>query len=150
MNRLKQLREEKHLNTFELVESIRNIAPTMTAKDWIDYENNGLPNKRNDEFWKKVADYFGVTLAYLKGDSKIPNEDYIIDLQDVLHREYELKLEKAKLEKNLEEALAKIDELERGFEELYYEKQTLDDELHKANTIISEFRKELNGTAKNV
>lgn len=149
MNRLKQLREEKHLNTFELVESIRHIAPTMTAKEWILYEKEGI-KRVNDEFWQKVADYFGVTLAYLKGDSKIPNEDYIIDLQEVLHREYELKLEKAKLEKNLEEALEKIDELERGFEELYYEKQTLDDELHKANTIISEFRKELNGTAKNV
>lgn len=118
MNRLKQLREEKHLNTFELVESIRHIAPTMTAKDWIDYENNGLPNKRNDEFWKKVADYFGVTLAYLKGDSKIPNEDYIIDLQDVLHREYELKLENAKLEKNLKEALAENDAKDKRIAEL--------------------------------
>lgn len=118
MNRLEQLREEKHLNTFELVESIRNIAPTMTAKDWIDYENNGLPNKRNDEFWKKVADYFGVTLAYLKGDSKIPNEDYIIELQDVLHREYELKLENAKLEKNLKEALAENDAKDKRIAEL--------------------------------
>lgn len=118
MNRLKQLREEKHLNTFELVESIRHIAPTMTAKDWIDYENNGLPNKRNDEFWKKVADYFGVTLAYLKGDSKIPNEDYIIELQDVLHREYELKLENAKLEKNLKEALAENDAKDKRIAEL--------------------------------
>lgn len=118
MNRLKQLREEKHLNTFELVESIRHIAPTKTAKDWIDYENNGLPNKRNDEFWKKVADYFGVTLAYLKGDSKIPNEDYIIELQDVLHREYELKLENAKLEKNLKEALAENDAKDKRIAEL--------------------------------
>lgn len=132
MNRLKQLREEKHLNTFELVESIRHIAPTMTAKDWIDYENNGLPNKRNDEFWKKVADYFGVTLAYLKGDSKIPNEDYIIDLQEVLHREYELKLEKAKLEKNLEEALEKIDEKDKRISELEEKIDYIFDQLDSA------------------
>lgn len=132
MNRLEQLREEKHLNTFELVESIRHIAPTMTAKDWIDYENNGLPNKRNDEFWKKVADYFGVTLAYLKGDSKIPNEDYIIELQDVLHREYELKLEKAKLEKNLEEALEKIDEKDKRISELEEKIDYIFDQLDSA------------------
>lgn len=132
MNRLKQLREEKHLNTFELVESIRHIAPTMTAKDWIDYENNGLPNKRNDEFWKKVADYFGVTLAYLKGDSKIPNEDYIIDLQDVLHREYELKLENAKLEKNLKEALEKIDEKDKRISELEEKIDYIFDQLDSA------------------
>lgn len=145
MNRLKQLREEKHLNTFELVESIRHIAPTMTAKDWIDYENNGLPNKRNDEFWKKVADYFGVTLAYLKGDSKIPNEDYIIELQDVLHREYELKLENAKLEKNLKEALAENDAKDKRIAELE----------GKLDYIFNELRKFLkgmgiNGTKKNV
>lgn len=129
MNRLKQLREEKHLNTFELVESIRHIAPTMTAKDWIDYENNGLPNKRNDEFWKKVADYFGVTLAYLKGDSKIPNEDYIIDLQDVLHREYQLKLKVAELQS------------ENNF--LEDENQRLTNELYESNTILEEFRRSL-------
>lgn len=149
MNRLEQLRQEKHLNVLEMVESIRHIAPTMNAKEWILYEKEGI-KRVNDEFWQKVADWFEVDLGYLYGYSKIRNDKYVIDLQDVLHREYELKLEKAKLEKNLEEALAKIDELERGFEELYYEKQTLDDELHKANTIISEFRKELNGTAKNV
>lgn len=122
MNRLKQLRLEKHLNTFELVKSIRHIAPTMTAKDWIDYENNGLPNKRNDEFWQKVADYFGVTLAYLKGDSKIPNEDYIVDLQEVLHENFELKKE---------------------INFLTDENQRLTKELYESNTILDEFRKEL-------
>ncbi|SUO90906.1 hypothetical protein [Streptococcus uberis] len=132
MNRLEQLRQEKHLNVFEMVESIRHIAPTMTAKDWIDYENNGLPNKRNDNFWQKVADYFGVTLAYLKGESKIPNEDYIIDLQDVLHREYELKLEKAKLEKNLEEALAENDKKDKRIAELEGKIDYIFDQLDSA------------------
>ncbi|MGI1734928.1 hypothetical protein [Streptococcus uberis] len=140
MNRLKQLREEKHLNTFELVESIRHIAPTMTAKDWIDYENNGLPNKRNDEFWQKVAEYFGVTLAYLKGDSKIPNEDYIIDLQDVLHREYELKLEKAKLEKDLKEALDRNLELEQENGFLRKENQEMTEDLYNIDVVVNDFK----------
>ncbi|MFL4356413.1 hypothetical protein [Streptococcus uberis] len=129
MNRLKQLREEKHLNTFELVESIRYIAPTMTAKDWIDYENNGLPNKRNDEFWQKVADWFEVDLGYLYGYSKIRNDKYVIDLQDLIHQNLELKKE---------------------INFLTDENQRLTNELYESNTILEEFRKELNGTKKNV
>lgn len=122
MNRLKQLREEKHLNTFELVESIRHIAPTMTAKDWIDYENNGLPNKRNDEFWQKVADYFGVELGYLYGYSKIRDERYIIELQDLIHQNFELKKE---------------------INFLTDENQRLTNELYESNTILEEFRRML-------
>lgn len=122
MNRLKQLREEKHLNTFELVESIRHIAPTMTAKDWLDYENNGLPNKRNDEFWQKVADYFGVELGYLYGYSKIRDERYIIELQDLIHQNFELKKE---------------------INFLTDENQRLTNELYESNTILEEFRRML-------
>ncbi|MGH2311752.1 XRE family transcriptional regulator [Streptococcus uberis] len=122
MNRLKQLREEKHLNTFELVESIRHIAPTMTAKDWIDYENNGLPNKRNDEFWQKVADWFEVDLGYLYGYSKIRNDKYVIDLQDLIHQNLELKKE---------------------INFLTDENQRLTNELYESNTILEEFRRML-------
>lgn len=131
MNRLKQLREEKHLNTFELVESIRHIAPTMTAKEWILYEKEGI-KRVNDEFWQKVADWFEVDLGYLYGYSKIRNDKYVIDLQDVLHREYELKLEKAKLEKNLEEALAKIDEKDKRISELEEKIDYIFDQLDSA------------------
>lgn len=131
MNRLKQLREEKHLNTFELVESIRHIAPTMTAKDWIDYEKEGI-KRGNDEFWQKVADWFEVDLGYLYGYSKIRNDKYVIDLQDVLHREYELKLEKAKLEKNLEEALAENDKKDKRIAELEGKIDYIFDQLDSA------------------
>lgn len=117
MNRLEQLRQEKHLNVFEMVESIRYIAPTMTAKEWILYEKEGI-KRGNDEFWQKVADWFEVDLGYLYGYSKIRNDKYVIDLREVLHREYELKLEKAKLEKNLEEALAENDEKDKRIAEL--------------------------------
>lgn len=144
MNRLEQLRQEKHLNVFEMVESIRHIAPTMNAKEWILYEKEGI-KRGNDEFWQKVADWFEVDLGYLYGYSKIPNEDYIIDLQEVLHREYELKLEKTKLEKNLEEALAENDKKDKRIAELE----------GKLDYIFNELRKFLkgmgiNGTKKNV
>ncbi|EHJ55786.1 hypothetical protein Javan648_0047 [Streptococcus phage Javan648] len=101
----------------------------MTAKDWIDYENNGLPNKRNDEFWQKVADYFGVELGYLYGYTKIPNEDYIVELQEVLHHEYELKLENKKLEKNFKEALAENDAKDKRIAELENSLNCVIDEL---------------------
>lgn len=131
MNRLEQLRQEKHLNVFEMVESIRHIAPTMTAKEWILYEKEGI-KRVNDEFWQKVADWFEVDLGYLYGYSKIRNDKYVIDLRDVLHREYELKLEKAKLEKNLEEALEKIDEKDKRISELEEKIDYIFDQLDSA------------------
>lgn len=131
MNNLKKLRQEKRLNTFELVESIRHIAPTMNAKEWILYEKEGI-KRVNDEFWQKVADWFEVDLGYLYGYSKIRNDKYVIDLQDVLHREYELKLEKAKLEKNLEEALAENDEKNKRIAELEENIDYIFDQLNRA------------------
>lgn len=131
MNRLEQLRQEKHLNVFEMVESIRHIAPTMNAKEWILYEKEGI-KRGNDEFWQKVADWFEVDLGYLYGYSKIRNDKYVIDLRDVLHREYELKLEKAKLEKNLEEALEKIDEKDKRISELEEKIDYIFDQLDSA------------------
>lgn len=128
MNRLEQLRQEKHLNVFEMVESIRHIAPTMTAKEWILYEKEGI-KRGNDEFWQKVADWFEVDLGYLYGYSKIRNDKYVIDLQEVLHENFELKKE---------------------INFLTDENQRLTNELYESNTILEEFRKELNGTAKNV
>lgn len=123
MNRLEQLRQEKHLNVFEMVESIRYIAPTMTAKEWILYEKEGI-KRGNDEFWQKVADWFEVDLGYLYGYSKIRNDKYVIDLQDVLHENFELKKE---------------------INFLTDENQRLNDDLYELDTILEEFRKELNG-----
>lgn len=121
MNRLEQLRQEKHLNVFEMVESIRYIAPTMTAKEWILYEKEGI-KRVNDEFWQKVADWFEVDLGYLYGYSKIRNDKYVIDLQDVLHENFELKKE---------------------INFLTDENQRLNDDLCESNTILEEFRRML-------
>lgn len=121
MNRLEQLRQEKHLNVFEMVESIRHIAPTMTAKEWILYEKEGI-KRGNDEFWQKVADWFEVDLGYLYGYSKIRNDKYVIDLQEVLHENFELKKE---------------------INFLTDENQRLTNELYESNTILEEFRRML-------
>lgn len=121
MNNLKKLRQEKHLNVFEMVESIRHIAPTMNAKEWILYEKEGI-KRVNDEFWQKVADWFEVDLGYLYGYSKIRNDKYVIDLQDVLHENFELKNE---------------------IDFLTDENQRLTNELYESNTILEEFRRML-------
>lgn len=121
MNKLEQLIQEKHLNVFEMVESIRHIAPTMTAKEWILYEKEGI-KRGNDEFWQKVADWFEVDLGYLYGYSKIRNDKYVIDLQDVLHENFELKKE---------------------INFLTDENQRLTNELYESNTILEEFRRML-------
>lgn len=121
MNRLEQLRQEKHLNVLEMVESIRHIAPTMTAKEWILYEKEGI-KRVNDEFWQKVADWFEVDLGYLYGYSKIRNDKYVIDLQEVLHENFELKKE---------------------INFLTDENRRLTNELYESNTILEEFRRSL-------
>lgn len=121
MNRLEQLRQEKHLNVLEMVESIRHIAPTMNVKEWILYEKEGI-KRVNDEFWQKVADWFEVDLGYLYGYSKIRNDKYVINLQDVLHENFELKKE---------------------INFLTDENQRLTNELYESNTILEEFRRML-------
>lgn len=92
MNRLKQLREEKGLTQEELSEALK-VKGLYIAKQEINaYEIYQL-RMHNDAFWSRVANYFNVTLAYLMGDSKIPNEDYIVDLQEVLNANFQLKKE---------------------------------------------------------
>lgn len=64
MNRLKGLRESKNLTVMQFIEEIRQIAPTMTATQWIAYERRGIV-EYNDNFWQMIADFFHVDLGYL-------------------------------------------------------------------------------------
>lgn len=139
MNRLKQLRKEKGMTQGELSEALK-VKGLYIAKQEINaYEIYQL-KMHNDVFWSHVANYFNVTLTYLKGESKIPNEDYIIELQDVLHREYELKLEKAKLEKDLKEALDRILELEQENGFLSKENQEMTEDLYNIDVVVNDFK----------
>lgn len=138
MNRLKQLREEKGLTQEELSKELRKLGLYIAKQEIKAYEIFQL-RMHNDDFWSRVANYFNVTLAYLMGDSKIPNEDYIVDLQEVLHREIELKLEKAKLEKNLEEALAQNDAKDKRFTKLEAENKELQEKIGYSDDTKIEF-----------
>ena len=125
MNRLKQLREEKGLTREELSKELRKLGLYIAKQEIKAYEIF-QPRMDNDGFWQNVADYFGVTLAYLKGESKIPNEDYIVDLQDLIHKNLDLKIEIsekdmkiAKLEsekKELQEKIGYSDDTKIEFE----------------------------------
>lgn len=122
MNRLKQLREEKHLTQVELSKTLYDDEGIFFPASQMDEYESGIAKMSNNTFWQLVADYFGVTLAYLKGDSKIRNDKYIIDLQDVLHENFELKKE---------------------INFLTDENRRLTNELYESNTILEEFRRSL-------
>lgn len=128
MNRLKELRKDRGISLKELS---RCLNVKVTDGQLSNYEN-GNRNFRDENILKAIAKYFDVSIPYLLGYSKIRNDKYVIDLQDVLHREYELKLEKAKLEKNLEEALAKIDEKDKRISELEENIDYIFDQLDSA------------------
>lgn len=61
MNKIKQLRLEKGITVKDLAEKI-GISQSMLSN----YEN-GNSTPRNNETWKKLADFFEVDVAYLMG-----------------------------------------------------------------------------------
>lgn len=80
MNRLKGLRESKNLTVMQFIEEIRQIAPTMTATQWIAYERRGIVGY-NDNFWQMIADFFTSTLAiFTVFNTSLLSETYTLKL----------------------------------------------------------------------
>lgn len=70
MNRIKELRKERNITVKELSEKFE-ISQSMLTN----YENgSSLP--RDNDIWKKLADYFDVSVPYLMGLTSRPS-DYI-------------------------------------------------------------------------
>lgn len=70
MNRIKELRKERNLTVKELSEKFE-ISQSMLTN----YENgSSLP--RDNDIWKRLADYFNVSVPYLMGLTSRPS-DYI-------------------------------------------------------------------------
>ena len=78
MNRIKELRKEKAITVKELSKII-GISQSMLSN----YEN-GNSEPRDKETWQKLADYFGVSVAYLRGFDE-ENAFSNIDSEEVLH-----------------------------------------------------------------
>ena len=72
--RLKELRQEKGISLTKLSELLEEkYGISATTSPLMHYEKRGAA-PRTKQVWKKLADYFGVSEAYLLGYSSVKNE----------------------------------------------------------------------------
>ncbi len=111
MNRLKELRKEKNITLVELSEELGIPRSTLNR-----YENEDSEPKQ--ETWEKLADYYGVSTAYLMGISnqKVSEEKALTAAKKV----YQVYLSDDDLGKEIRKAL------------MYFNKNDLDSVLKQA------------------
>lgn len=73
MNRLRELRQKKHLTLEELGNAVGMLNSTLSQ-----YEN-GKRNP-NNEVWQQLADYFEVSVSYIKGEIDTEYLEKLIEL----------------------------------------------------------------------
>lgn len=69
MNRIRELRKSKGVKLKEVAEAV-NIAPSQLS-----FYETGKRQPRDKETWQKLADYFGVSIAYVMGISDYPFDE---------------------------------------------------------------------------
>ena len=72
--RLKELRQEKGISLTKLSEILEEKYGISATTSQLMYYEKGGSEPRNKQVWKKLADYFGVSEAYLLGYSSVKNE----------------------------------------------------------------------------
>ena len=72
--RLKELRKEKGISLIKLSEILEEKYGISVSTSQLMYYEKGKTEPRNKQVWKKLADYFGVSEAYLLGYSSVKNE----------------------------------------------------------------------------
>lgn len=72
--RLKELRQEKGISLTKLSEILEEKYGISVSTSQLMYYEKGVTEPRNKQVWKKLADYFGVSEAYLLGYSDVKNE----------------------------------------------------------------------------
>ena len=72
--RLKELRQEKGISLTKLSEILEEKYGISVSTSQLMYYEKGGAEPRNKQVWKKLADYFGVSEAYLLGYSSVKNE----------------------------------------------------------------------------
>ena len=82
MNRLAELRKEKHLKQSELAEIVGTTQQTISA-----YERDAYAQK-DSELEEKLADFFSCSLDYLRGLSGIRNSEQLIENSILLKNEF--------------------------------------------------------------
>ena len=72
--RLKELRKEKGISLTKLSEILEEKYGISATTSQLMYYEKGEREPRNKQFWKKLADHFGVSEAYLLGYSSVKTE----------------------------------------------------------------------------
>ena len=72
--RLKELRQEKGISLTKLSEILEEKYGISATTSQLMYYEKGEREPRNKQFWKKLADFFGVSEAYLLGYSSVKTE----------------------------------------------------------------------------
>ena len=72
--RLKELRQEKGISLTKLSKILEEKYGILASTSQLMYYEKGGSEPRNKKVWKKLADYFGVSEAYLLGYSSVRNE----------------------------------------------------------------------------
>ena len=74
MNRLKELRQEKGISLTKLSKILEEKYGVSVSNSQLMYYEKEKSAPRNKQVWEKLADYFGVSEAYLLGYSSVKNE----------------------------------------------------------------------------
>lgn len=72
--RLKELRQEKGISLSKLSEILKEKYDISVSTSQLMYYEKGESEPRNKQVWEKLADYFGVSEAYLLGYSSVKTE----------------------------------------------------------------------------
>jgi transcriptional regulator with XRE-family HTH domain len=99
MNRLKELRKRRGLTLAELKDEIKDKQGVSFSTSQLSSFENGKRSPRKESAWEAIADYFGVSVAYLLAydDNDFEKQIRIDTLNNVLnklYKTYDLLLEK--------------------------------------------------------
>ena len=117
--RLKELRQEKGISLTKLSEILEEKYGISVSTSQLMYYEKGITEPRNKRVWEKLADYFGVSEAYLLGYNDVKNE---VDLKVAVLDETLKKLHVIKdngpnlLDLGLVTAIAEVESFKREIE----------------------------------
>lgn len=74
MNRLKELRKEKGMSLTKLSKILKEEYDISASTSQLMYYEKEKSEPRNKQVWEKLADYFGVSEAYLLGYNSVKTE----------------------------------------------------------------------------
>ena len=117
--RLKELRKEKGMSLTKLSEILEEKYGISVSTSQLMYYEKGVTEPRNKRVWEKLADYFGVSEAYLLGYSSVKNEtDIKVDVLDEMLKKLLLTKDNGPnlLDLGLATAIAEIESFKREIE----------------------------------